>query len=111
MNINHKTAILLGCLTTLLCWACTSNQQTGNSNQKGNPAKAIYMKNCLICHGAKGNIGINGAAKLPKSTLSKADVIDRISNGKGKMQAFKNSLSAQEIDLVADYVIQFRPKK
>lgn len=64
-----------------------------------------YKNSCIACHGEQGANGHNGP-NLQNSAVaeSKEDVIDRITNGKGTMPSFKDTLSAEEIDAIAEYV-------
>ena len=68
--------------------------------------KAIFAEaGCGGCHtldaaGASGTVGPN----LDDAKPSKELVIDRVTNGKGAMPAFKDSYSAEQIAAVADYV-------
>jgi mono/diheme cytochrome c family protein len=60
---------------------------------------------CGSCHtlaaaDANGTVGPN----LDESKPAKELVVDRVTNGKGAMPAFKDTLSAAEIDAVADFV-------
>jgi len=61
---------------------------------------------CGSCHtldaaGASGNVG----PSLDDTKPSKELVIDRVTNGKGAMPAFKDSYSTEEIAAVADFVV------
>ena len=64
-----------------------------------------YKNSCIACHGDQGANGHNGP-NLQNSTVaeSKEEVIDRITNGKGAMPSFKDTLSAEDIDAIAEYV-------
>lgn len=67
--------------------------------------KSIFTANCALCHtladaGTTGTIGPN----LDDSKPSKETVVDRVTNGKGAMPSFKDSLDPAQIDAVADYV-------
>ena len=70
--------------------------------------EAIFAEaGCGGCHvleaaGATGTVGPN----LDDAKPSKELVIDRVTNGKGVMPAFKDSYSAEQIAAVADYVSQ-----
>jgi mono/diheme cytochrome c family protein len=67
--------------------------------------KSVFTANCGGCHmladaGTSGTVGPNlDAAKPPKAL-----VVDRVTNGKGVMPPFKDSLDAAQIQAVADYV-------
>ena len=69
--------------------------------------KAIFAEaGCGGCHtleaaGTSGNVGPN----LYEAKPSKELAVDRITNGRGAMPAFKDSYSAEQIAAVADYVV------
>ena len=93
----------------------TSASTSGPSRERGswrNPrpadktdGKSVFTANCGGCHtladaGTSGTVGPNlDAAKPPKEL-----VVDRVTNGKGVMPPFKDSLDAAQIQAVADYV-------
>jgi len=68
--------------------------------------KAIFAEaGCGSCHtlaaaDATGNVGPNLDDTKPPKDL----VVDRVTNGKGGMPAFKDSYSAEQIAAVADFV-------
>lgn len=63
----------------------------------------LYRMHCELCHGANGKLGFNEAKDLTVSTLSRAEMIAQVANGKGKMMPYKNVLTAKEIEAVVDY--------
>ena len=73
---------------------------------------AVYKAKCASCHGADGkgetSIGKSmklrslGAADVQKT--SDADLTKIISDGKGKMPAYKGKLSADEIKALVAYI-------
>ena len=78
---------------------------TGVSAEKPTDGKSIFAATCGSCHtladaGTSGAVGPN----LDESRPSQALVTDRVTNGKGAMPAFKDSLDAAQIEAVADYV-------
>jgi cytochrome c6 len=67
--------------------------------------KSIFTASCAACHtladaGATGTIGPN----LDESQPPKELAVDRVTNGFGAMPAFRDSLSPEQIDAVAEYV-------
>jgi mono/diheme cytochrome c family protein len=70
-----------------------------------NGKQIFQTAGCANCHtlkdaGSTGTVGPNlDQAKPPKSL-----VVDRVTNGKNVMPAFKSTLNAQQIQAVADYV-------
>ncbi len=72
----------------------------------GADGKAIFASaGCSSCHtlaaaGANGNVGPN----LDQAKPAKELAIDRVTNGKGVMPSFSDSLTPDEIAAVAEYV-------
>ena len=69
--------------------------------------KVFESAGCVSCHtladaGATGTVGPNLDEAKPPHAL----VIMRVTNGKGAMPPFKDSLSEQQINDVAAYVVQ-----
>ena len=67
--------------------------------------KGIFTANCASCHtladaGTSGVVGPNLDEAKPPREL----VVDRVTNGKGGMPPFKSTLTAKQIQAVADYV-------
>ncbi|MBA3432675.1 MAG: cytochrome c [Actinobacteria bacterium] len=78
---------------------------TGVTAEKPTDGKSIFSASCGSCHtladaGTTGAIGpILDEAKPPKAL-----VVDRVTNGQGVMPSFTDSLDAQQIQAVAEYV-------
>ena len=86
--------------------AKTEKQKTStNDKTKTNVSagESIYKNNCLACHGAEGAGGHNGP-NLQKTNMDLDAIIKQVTNGKGQMPPFKDTLSADEIKSVAEYV-------
>lgn len=68
--------------------------------------KIVYQRNCISCHGEKGNAQISGAKDLTSSALSEKEIKNIITNGSenGKMMPYKSLLSAEEIDALVEHV-------
>jgi len=67
--------------------------------------RSIFIANCAFCHtladaGTTGTVGPNLDDSKPPNAL----VIDRVTNGRGAMPSFKDSLDEAQIQAVADYV-------
>lgn len=71
-------------------------------------AAGIFAAKCAVCHGKDGTgspVGKKlGAPDLKKLKEGEPQIAATITNGKGKMTAFKGKLSPEEIDAVAKYV-------
>jgi mono/diheme cytochrome c family protein len=82
---------------------------TGGGGEGGEApdGEAVFAEaGCAGCHtleaaNASGTVGPN----LDEAKPPKALVIDRVTNGQGAMPPFKDSLSPEEIEAVADYVV------
>ncbi len=71
------------------------------SNRKG---KLIYKQYCQLCHGADGKLGLSGAKDLSISEIDMEERINQITNGKGMMTPYKDILSKEQIQSVAEYL-------
>jgi mono/diheme cytochrome c family protein len=67
----------------------------------------IFSENCSVCHGATGHGG-NGGPDLTTMPLAQteAGAIEQVTNGGGGMPSFSGTLSEEEIENVAAYVVQ-----
>jgi mono/diheme cytochrome c family protein len=65
----------------------------------------VYKAHCQSCHGSKGQggTGMKLAGKVATDFPDIADQIAVINNGRSSMPAWKNSLSAEDIEAVARY--------
>jgi alcohol dehydrogenase (cytochrome c) len=91
----------------------------GNGGNNASPAKgdakageAVFSANCAVCHGADGGGG-NGGPDLTSNANAKvrSKVVAQVTNGGGGMPAFKDNLSAKEINDVSAYVTDKVAKK
>jgi cbb3-type cytochrome c oxidase subunit III len=78
---------------------------TGVVAESPTDGKSIFTANCGSCHtladaGTTGQVGPNLDDAMPPKDL----VVDRVTNGKGGMPSFEDSLDEQQIEAVADYV-------
>lgn len=78
---------------------------TGATAEKTTDGKSIFTATCGACHaladaGTSGAVGPNLDAAKPPQEL----VVDRVTNGKGAMPSFADSLDPAQIQAVADYV-------
>lgn len=76
------------------------------SQIQASTGKEIFVKaGCVSCHtladaGGAGNIGPN----LDEEKPPRDQIVDKVTNGDGRMPAFKGRLSAEQIDTLADYI-------
>ena len=66
--------------------------------------KEIFEQKCTLCHGADGKLGQAGAKDLSVTQLPHAGIVEIITNGKNTMAAYKEALSAEQIEAVASYI-------
>jgi cytochrome c553 len=67
----------------------------------------VFSENCSTCHGATGEGG-NGGPNLKTMPLAQTEegAIQQVTNGGGGMPPFGGTLSGEEIENVAAYVVQ-----
>jgi cbb3-type cytochrome c oxidase subunit III len=78
---------------------------TGVTAEKPTDGKTLFTTNCGSCHtladaGTAGNVGPN----LDDVKPTRDKVVTQVTNGGGAMPSFKDTLDAQQIQAVADYV-------
>lgn len=78
---------------------------TGVTAERPTDGKSIFTTSCGSCH-ALSDAGTTGAVgpNLDESAPTKDLVVDRVTNGQGAMPSFKESLEADQIEAVSDYV-------
>ena len=101
-------AIVVVALSFAGCSSNSSKSENGSKSAKKIDGKAIFQSHCKLCHGADGTLGLNGAANLAQSTLSKQELVNVVTNGRRMMQPYKSVLSKAQIDAVTDYVMTLR---
>lgn len=69
--------------------------------------QTLYEKYCVLCHGADGAAGFQGAKSLAASSLEDAEITNIIRNGKGVMPA-NADLTDAEVDQIKTYVKYLR---
>jgi cytochrome c6 len=92
---------------TFMCFSCSDPAQHGATGSVPEGA-AIFRKNCVVCHGVDGKLGMNGAKDLSASILPLEERINTITNGRNVMTAFKGVLSPEEIKAVAQYTLSMK---
>ncbi|MFM7402338.1 MAG: c-type cytochrome [Bacteroidota bacterium] len=101
MTLLNKIFIFFSSLILLI--ACTGNSGTTASGKSTVSGSELFRRHCVLCHGATGNLGLNGARDLTQSKLNREQRISIISNGKAAMPVFRQLLTEHEIETVADY--------
>lgn len=82
------------------------NGETGKQPATTVDAEALFKQHCLSCHGAnlEGKLGGNTNLTKVGGKLSKDQIATKIENGGNGMTAFRNTLSADQIDALADWL-------
>jgi len=98
--------ILLFASVVAVLFACGTSGSSGHAPEKidNNDPEKLYAIRCNLCHGADGKLGVAGASDLSISKLNKEESIAVITNGRGTMTPFKDMLSAEEINSLAEYI-------
>lgn len=91
-------------IVCVLLVACSSGAETSRTLD----GKALFMSKCILCHGADGRMGLNGAMSLPDSKLTLEQRMGVVRNGRKIMPAFNSILSSQEIEAVAQYTLTLK---
>lgn len=78
---------------------------TGIVAEQPTDGKSIFTANCGSCHtladaGTTGTVGPSLDASMPSKELA----VERVTNGRGQMPPFKDSLDPEQIEAVAEYV-------
>jgi mono/diheme cytochrome c family protein len=83
----------------------TSTAAGGGSENASAAGKTVFTSNCGGCH-TLADAGTNGQVGpvLDELKPDKATVQRQVENGGGKMPAFKDKLSAEQIEQVSTYV-------
>ena len=77
----------------------------GGGDGEATDGKSIFQAECAACHtladaGTSGTVGPNLDESRPTKTLA----LERVTEGRGAMPPFEDTLSPQQIEAVAEYV-------
>ncbi len=108
MNRKFYFGKLMFLLLILKSLAACSDGQSSASKTAATSGAVLFGKNCVVCHGADGRLGLNGARDLSLSILTLEERINVITNGRNLMTPFGKLLSAAEIDSVAAFTLQLK---
>ncbi len=70
--------------------------------------KALYERNCIVCHGEDGALKFNAAANLQESALNGPGVMAAVQNGIGKKMPAYSFYSKEELEAVSTYVLSLK---
>lgn len=100
--MNRKVAVILMCMAVLLTTAPLM----------ADDAAAIYKGKCAMCHGPDGagqtptgkTMKVRDLRSADVQKMSDADLTKIISDGKGKMPAYKAKLSAADVAALVGFI-------
>lgn len=99
----RRPAFLLT-LALLMSGCGGDDAQGGRPPEAPRPGADIYKDQCTLCHGKDGRLGINGAKDLTLSSLTRDEMIQVVTNGKGLMMPYQRVLDPKEIEAVVHHV-------
>lgn len=88
--------------------SCGESNAADSGRSGGLSGAVIFEKNCKICHGSDGRLGMNGAKDLSISILKLSERVNVITNGRNMMTPFGKILSPDEIDSVATFTLRLK---
>ncbi len=110
IKIRMKKILILAIIASIgIMFSCGGEDKKSSKPATSKPKKKkvdgakIYKMNCVICHGADGKLGINGAKPLPESVLSNDEKIVVVKKGQGVMTPFESILTEEQITAVVEY--------
>lgn len=109
MQTPHSLRFAMLCGAILFAAATTASAQTGEAN---------YKSKCQMCHGATGAGDTPTGKTMKVKPFSDADVVKETddaliattTNGKGKMPAYKDKMSAADIKGVIAHIRTLQKK-
>lgn len=108
MKVKITWAIFMFVLIWLACG------ETGNNNSatkasfddvSAEDGKKIFKQYCILCHGADGKLGLNGAKDLTVTKLTLKERVALIKSGKNTMTPFEGILTEAEMIAAAKYTM------
>ena len=100
------------CDTMKITLVLVASLALASSAFAGADGAAVFKAKCAMCHGADGSastgmgksMGLKPLSNPEVQKMSDADLTALVTNGKGKMPAYKGKLSDDEISAVVKYV-------
>lgn len=109
--------LLLLVVTASTSLLATASLTVSVANMPGQSTAQVYAKQCASCHGKDGRSKtIKGKLKHARNLtdrdwqdkVSDERIFNSINNGKGKMPAFGEKLSQEQIESLATYVRELK---
>lgn len=70
--------------------------------------KALYQRNCVVCHGEKGALEYNTASNLQETALNAAGIMAIVKNGQNNKMPAYPFYSETDLEAVAAYVLTLK---
>lgn len=108
-----KTTLLSLIVLLFSIVSCDSGQRKNNHpgvKPDAAATKKLYDQKCAICHGFDGKQQYAGAKNISITSMNKSEIITQIAEGKGTMPPQKDVLTSEEIEAIAEFVLQFQQK-
>ena len=74
-----------------------------SSDSADSAGAGIYRESCAVCHGGSGEGGTGPSLVGVDERLTRDDHIEIVRDGRGRMPAWDDDLTAEEIEAVVDY--------
>jgi mono/diheme cytochrome c family protein len=111
------TSVILTVVVAVLTLFLVSTARA-NSAQDSATATATFRTKCALCHGPDGSgsevgksMNVPDFRSEPVQKLSDAELAQVVSDGKGGMPSFKNSLTADQIHALVKHIRTLAAKK
>ena len=121
MKLGSKKALVYLTVPAVLCgvgvFATAMARKVAALSTTAGDARSVYNAKCASCHGRDGRASSMHARHEKARDLTTGEwqdsvsderIFNSISNGKGKMPAFKKKLSEAQIDELVNYVRRLR---
>lgn len=89
--------------------SCSKKTTAPTADVKAVDGAKIFAGNCARCHGDEG-IKNERMPNLQTIDLDKAGLVKSITYGTGRMPAFEDKLTKEEISAVADLIVSWHKK-
>ena len=89
--------------------SCTKKSAPSNGTAAVDGAQ-IFSKHCARCHGPQG-VKDSRTPNLQTIAISRDQMVNSITNGKGHMPAWKDKLTTAQIGALADLIVSWHNKK
>lgn len=108
MAVMNRLLLATALLASVSCGSTAGPAPESATMSAEGKGAELFNANCALCHGRKGDLGMNGAKDLGLSSLTRVEMIAMVTNGKGAMMPYKNVLTPKQIEAVVDHVRTLR---